>query len=108
MYQLDFVNFIDILTTMSNHIEKHYIYPRYLKTISRDITLELILQNPIEMAFCYYYKNKKFIYLFYFIYSDCCSKYIRNNQFYCDIRGLSIFQLYKIITQHSKIESELI
>ncbi len=92
---------------MFNRIEKRCIYPRHPKTISRDIILELIFQSPIEIVFYHYYKNKRFIYFFYFFYLTRCSKYVYNNQFYYNIRGLSIFQLYKIIVQHFKAKSEL-
>ncbi len=94
--KLDFVNFVDTLTTMSNRIEKRRIRPRHPKTISRDIILELILQNPTKMAPYHYCKNKGFICLFYPFHSDRCSEYVRNNQSYYDVRGLSILQLRKI------------
>jgi len=89
--KLGFVNFVDVLTTMSSCIEKCCIRSRYLKIISRDITLELILQSPIEMAFCYYCKSKGFICFSCFFHSDRCFECVCDNQSYCDVWGLSIF-----------------
>ncbi len=93
---------------MSNRIEKRYIRPRHFKTISYDITLELIFQSPIKMAPYHYYKNKRFICFSYFIHSNRCFEYVRNNQSYYDVQGLSIFQLYKIAVQYSKTEFEFV
>ncbi len=90
---------------MSSCIEKRCIRPRHFKTMFRNITLELILQNPIEMALCHYYKSKGFICFSCFIHSDRCSKYIRDNQSYYDVRSLSIFQFRKIVVQYSKAKS---
>src|SRR6266699_5564492 len=103
--EFDFVNFVNALTTMSNRIEKRCNRPQHLKIISYDIILEPILQNPTKITPYHYYKNKKFLYLSCPFYSDRCFKCIYDNQSYCDVRGLSIFQLRKIATQHSKAES---
>jgi len=93
---------------MFNRIEKHRICPRYLKTVSRNIILKLIFQNLTEIALYHYYKSKGFIYLFCLFHSDYCSKCIRNNQSYYNVRGLSILQFRKIVIQYFKVESEFI
>ena len=105
--ELNFVNFVDTLTIISNRIEKHCTRPRHPKTVSYDITLKLILQSPIKMAPCYYYKNKGFICLSCPSHSDHYFKCVHNNQLYYDVRDLSILQLRKIATQYSKAESKL-
>ncbi len=97
-----------MLTTMFSRIEKRRTCSCHLKTVSRNITLELILQSPIKMASYYYYKSKGFLCFACPSHSDRCSKYVRDNQFYCDIRSLSILQFHKIAIQHFKTESELI
>ena len=106
--KLNFVNFVNTLTTMSNCIEKHRIRLRHLKTVFRNIILKLILQNLIKIALYHYYKNKRFICFSYLFHLDRYSKYVCNNQSYYDIRGLSIFQFYKIAIQHSKVESKFV
>ena len=93
---------------MFSRIEKCYNRPRHFKTVSYDIILKLIFQNPIKIILCHYCKNKRFIYLSCPFHSDRYSEYVRNNQSYYDVRNLSILQFRKIVVQHSKAKSELV